>query len=80
MTEIALRLKDELLHLSEDDRVALARILWDSIEAPNEDDDAWINELDRRAADLAAGRAIAEPADKVFAELREECLRENQPR
>jgi len=43
-----------------------------------DDDAAWIAELNRRADDLAAGRAIAEPVDKVFAELREEALREKQ--
>jgi len=79
MTDVALRLKDELLRLSEEDRVELANILWDSLEDEDEDDAAWIEELNRRTDDLATGRAIAEPVDKVFAELREEALREKQP-
>ena len=84
MTEVALRLKDQLLKLSDEDRLELARALWDSIDGPDmdmEDDEAaWIDELNRRADDLATGRATAEPVDKVFAELREEAMREKQQR
>jgi putative addiction module component (TIGR02574 family) len=84
MTEVALRLKDQLLRLSDEDRVELARILWDSIDGPDgemDDDEAnWTDELNRRADDLAAGRAKAEPVDKVFAELREEAIREKKAR
>ena len=84
MTDIALRLKDELLRLSEEDRFQLAQALWKSLEEPDDASDqgetAWIEELNRRADDLVAGRAIAEPVDKVFADLREEALRENQRR
>jgi putative addiction module component (TIGR02574 family) len=76
MTDVALRLKDELLRLAEEDRWELARALWDSLYGPNsklnEDEAAWAAELNRRADNLTAGRAIAEPVDKVFAELREE--------
>jgi len=84
MTDIALKLKDEVLRLSNEDRLELARALWDSIDAPDDeidaDEAAWIAELDRRADDLAAGRATAEPFRKVIEELREEALREKQPR
>jgi putative addiction module component (TIGR02574 family) len=84
MTEVALRLKDQILRLSEDDRVELAILLWESTHRPDDEidieDAVWIAELERRAADLKAGRAIAEPAEEVIAELREEALREEHAR
>lgn len=82
MTDIARRLKDEVLNLSKEDRLEIFHALCDSLPVRDTDEDEaeWIEELNRRADDLAAGRAIAEPADKVFAELRDECLREKQPR
>lgn len=81
MTDTALRLKDELLRLSEEDRTELAHILWESLDddqVTEHDEAAWIEELNRRAADLAAGRTTAEPFRDVIAELREEALRERQ--
>lgn len=82
MTDIALRLKDEVLRLTYEDRLELARALWDSIEGPDEDivenDAEWIEELNRRTDDLNAGRATAEPAAQVLAELREVALRERR--
>ncbi len=82
MTEVALKLKDQLLSLSEDDRAELLEVLQDSLPYDVEEDydSAWIAELNRRADDLKAGRAIEEPAEQVLAELREECLRENEGR
>jgi putative addiction module component (TIGR02574 family) len=81
MTDVALRLKEEALRLSEEDRLDLAHALWDSLECPDdditEDDVAWVAELNRRADDLDSGRAVAEPAQQVLAELRDEALREN---
>jgi putative addiction module component (TIGR02574 family) len=77
MTDTALRLKDELLRLSEEDRVELANILWDSLdeegdEAVDQNDAAWIEELNRRSADADSGRAAEEPFRDVIAELRGE--------
>ena len=61
MTDTALRLKEEVLRLSDEDRLELARALWDSIDGPDyemdNDDAAWIAELERRSADADAGRA-----------------------
>ena len=73
MTDIALRLKDELIRLSEDDREELARFLWDSLEEQKEEgyDEAWEAELNRRFAEIESGKAIGEPARKVIEELRE---------
>ena len=76
MTDVALRLKNELLRLPEDDRVELARILWDSVESEVDekttDDAAWIEELERRSVDAQSGRAAEEPFRKVIEELRGE--------
>jgi putative addiction module component (TIGR02574 family) len=77
MTDIALRLKDELLRLPDDDREALAHVLWESLgesiaEEPDSEDEAWIAELDRRSAEADAGLANEEPFRDVIAELRRE--------
>jgi putative addiction module component (TIGR02574 family) len=82
MTEIGLRLKDELLQLPAEDRVELGNILLDSVDGPNgfidEKESAWIDELNRRLDDLKAGRAKAEPAREAIEELRQEALREQR--
>jgi putative addiction module component (TIGR02574 family) len=83
MTEVALRLKDEILRLPPEERIEIARAVWDSLDEKTVEEleeAEWIAELNRRAEDLAAGRAIAEPADQVMAELRAELLRENERR
>ena len=77
MTDTALRLNDELLRLSEADRVELAHVLWDSLDEEDDDavgpdDAAWIEELNRRSADADSGRAPGEPFRDVIAELRGE--------
>jgi putative addiction module component (TIGR02574 family) len=73
MTDVALRLKDELLRLSEEDRLSLARILWDSIDGPEgeeyEDEAAWIAELERRSANADSGRATEQPFRAAIEEL-----------
>lgn len=73
MTEVAERLKPALTQLSEQDRAALAHFLIHSLDE-HEDDDAeaaWDVELARRAEEIKSGKAIGEPAAKVFADLRE---------
>jgi putative addiction module component (TIGR02574 family) len=75
MTDTALRLKDELLRLSDEDRAELAHILWDSLDddqARELDDAAWIHELERRSANANAGRSAEEPFRDVIEELRRE--------
>ena len=73
MTDTALRLKGELLRLSEEDRVALARALLESLDdqPAGEVEAEWEAELDRRFAEIESGQAIGEPARKVIEELRE---------
>jgi putative addiction module component (TIGR02574 family) len=73
MTETAQRLQSSLSQLSREDRAELAYFLLTSLD-PETDDDAeaaWDAELQRRAEEIASGEAVGEPADQVFAELRE---------
>lgn len=73
MTNSAERLKPELAQLSAQDRAALAHFLIHSLDE-DEDADAeaaWDAELARRAEEIKNGTAGGEPANKVFAELRE---------
>ena len=77
MTDVAVRYKEELLRLSSDDRAELAHFLWESLDATSDDDAgnydaAWLAELERRSADVEAGRATEEPFRDVIAELRRE--------
>jgi putative addiction module component (TIGR02574 family) len=65
MTDTALRLRDELLRLPEEDRIELANVLWESVE-----DVAWEAELDRRVAEIESGTAVGRPAQEVFDDLR----------
>jgi putative addiction module component (TIGR02574 family) len=73
MTDIALRLKDELLRLPEADRVELARVLWDSLDQESVEaaEIAWEAELNRRFAEIEAGAASGRPAKEVFDELQQ---------
>jgi hypothetical protein len=74
MTDVALRLKDEILRLGPDDRDALMSDLLESMgyEYVDSDDAGWLDELERRSADAAAGRATEEPFRNVIDELRAE--------
>jgi putative addiction module component (TIGR02574 family) len=73
MSEAAERLKSELAHLPAPERAALAHFLIHSLDEESEADAeaAWDTELIRRAEEIRSGKAVGEPADKVFAELRE---------
>ena len=72
MTESALRLRDEILRLSEDDREELLRLLHDSLEEGKDEgyDEAWKAELDRRFREIESGTAVGRSADEMFDELR----------
>jgi len=73
MTDVALRLKDELLQLSEADRAALAHVLLESLEDEIDEDAeaSWEAELNRRSEEIHSGKAAGRPASEVFKELRE---------
>lgn len=72
MTESALRLRDEILRLSEDDREELLRLLRESLEEDKDEgyDEAWEAELNRRFAEIQSGKAVGYPAREVIEELR----------
>lgn len=72
MTETAERLKSELSHLSLQERAELASFLILSLdeEVDAEAEAAWDAELAQRMEEIKSGKAVGEPADKVFAELR----------
>lgn len=73
MTETAEKLKSALSHLSVQEHAEIAHFLLHSLDEGTDADAeaAWDDELARRAEDIKSGQAVGEPADKVFAELRE---------
>jgi len=72
MTETAEKLKEQLARLSLNERAELAHFLIDSLDegADADVEAAWDAELARRMEEIRSGKAVGEPADKVFAELR----------
>ncbi len=72
MSETAERLKSELSLLSPKERAELAHFLLHSLDDTDPDAEAaWDAELAERIQEIQRGQAIGEPAEKVFAELRE---------
>jgi len=73
MTETAEKLKSELSRLSLQERAELASFLIHSLdeEVDADAEAAWDTELAQRMEEIKSGKAMGEPADKVFAELRE---------
>jgi putative addiction module component (TIGR02574 family) len=72
MTETAEQLKAQLSQLSTQERAELAHFLIHSLDEGVDADAeaAWDAELARRMEEIRSGKAVGEPADKVFAELR----------
>jgi putative addiction module component (TIGR02574 family) len=64
------KLTAEAMKLSPRQRADLADLLWVSAGALAEVDAAWEAEIQRRIADLEAGRTEAIPAERVLAEVR----------
>ena len=64
------KLAAEAMKLSPEERADLADLLWVSVEPKAEVDAAWDAEIERRIADLEAGRTKAIPGEQVLAELR----------
>ncbi len=73
MTEIAAKLRGELLQLPFQDRAELAYCLIRSLD--DKDDPgiqaAWEAELERRWQEMESGEVVGEPAETVFAGLKE---------
>ncbi len=72
MTELADRLKSELLRLPTEDRAELAYFLIRSLDDEDDADvqAAWEAELERRWQEMESGKAAGERAEDVFAEMR----------
>jgi putative addiction module component (TIGR02574 family) len=64
------KLAAEAMKLSPTERADLADLLWVSAEPVAEVEAAWDAEIQRRIADLEAGRTEAIPAERVLAEVR----------
>lgn len=73
MTETAEKLMSELSRLSLPERAELAYFLIHSLdEEVDADAEAALDaELAQRMEEIKTGKTVGEPADKVFAELRE---------
>jgi putative addiction module component (TIGR02574 family) len=65
------RLEAEARSLPREDRARLAEALLASLEEEAEIEQAWRDEVRRRAAELDAGTVEAIPAERVFAEIDE---------
>lgn len=67
-------LRDELLHLSAEERQELADELYESLDESRDPDweRAWAAEIERRVNDAADGRVELLDADAVHADLRAE--------
>jgi putative addiction module component (TIGR02574 family) len=72
MTEIAEKLRDELLRLPTEDRAELTYCLIRSLDDKDDAEiqAAWEVELERRWQEMESGKVVGEPAESVFAGLR----------
>jgi putative addiction module component (TIGR02574 family) len=60
----------KLLQLPAEERARLARVLLESLDDQPDLDPAWLEEAERRAAELASGAAKAVPAADAIADAR----------
>ncbi len=63
-------LEAQLRRLRPEDRAHLARVLLESLDDELELDPAWLEEAERRAAELLAGTVEVVPAADAFANAR----------
>ncbi len=63
-------IESELLNLPPRERARLAEVLISSLDEDAEIEQAWSEEILRRAEDLRSGKVKAVPAQQVFRELR----------
>jgi putative addiction module component (TIGR02574 family) len=73
MSEAAEQLKLQISQLSSEDREELAQSLLHSFDQGTDVgvEAAWEAKLRERLGEIRSGKVIGEPADRVFAELRE---------
>jgi putative addiction module component (TIGR02574 family) len=62
------RLRAEAMQLPDTERAELANSLWSSVTDSSVIEQAWSKEIERRVADLDAGRTVAISASTVFEE------------
>jgi putative addiction module component (TIGR02574 family) len=63
-------LEAQLLRLPPEERAYLARVLIESLDDQPELDPAWLDEAERRAAELGAGTVESIPAAEALANAR----------
>jgi putative addiction module component (TIGR02574 family) len=65
-------IEQELRTLSTSDKETLLRVLWEELDGPSDPgvDAAWLEEVQRRSAEINSGAVETIPADQVFARLR----------
>jgi putative addiction module component (TIGR02574 family) len=71
MTEAAVKLKDQLASLSEQDRLEIVGYLLRTVDGVDEVEAAWDEELARRWREIESGTAEGTPVEEVNARLRE---------
>jgi putative addiction module component (TIGR02574 family) len=75
MSEIAEKLKEQVLRLSTQQRAELAYCLICSLDDDDQDvPSAWQAELEQRWREMESGKVVGQPAESVFAELRKKYL------
>jgi hypothetical protein len=65
-------IEQDILALSEEDRLALLRVLIADLDGPPDADvdRSWLDEAERRDRELESGAVASIPADDVFREAR----------
>lgn len=66
-------LKLQAMRLSGADRMELAHYIWETLEPETDgivSDPEWMNEINRRIANMKAGKATLLPGEVLMAELR----------
>lgn len=64
-------IQQEIRELSDSEKEALLRQLWEELDGPADPDvdAAWLKEIDRRAQEIDDGTVELIPADEVFAKI-----------
>jgi putative addiction module component (TIGR02574 family) len=64
-------IQQEIRELSDSDKEALLRQLWEELDGPGDldVDAAWLNEVKARSQQIQEGKVRTIPADEVFARI-----------
>ena len=65
------KIQQEIRALSDPEKEALLRLLWEELDGPSDPDveAAWLEEVRRRGQEIDAGQVKLVPADQVFRKL-----------